>query len=56
MKDYKTYLSVCSIPMNDVEKIRDWIDGNNIIYYDQGKSLNWNKFLAGIRKDFKQFV
>jgi nucleosome binding factor SPN SPT16 subunit len=28
----------------------------NIIFYDQGKNLNWIKFLATIRKDFKKFV
>ena len=42
--------------MEDVERIRDWIDRNGIVFYNQGKSLSWNKFLAGIRKDFTKFV
>jgi nucleosome binding factor SPN SPT16 subunit len=36
--------------------VKDFLDDNGIIFYDLGKSMNWSKFLAGIRYDFKKFV
>lgn len=56
MKDYETFMKISSIPIKDVEKVKDWLDSRNIIFYDQGKNLNWAKFLTIIRKDFKKFV
>lgn len=56
MKDYENFMKVSSIPIKDVEKVKDWLDSCNIIFYDQGKNLNWIKFLGTIRKDFKKFV
>jgi nucleosome binding factor SPN SPT16 subunit len=56
MKDYENFMKISSIPIKDVEKVKDWLDGCNIIFYEQGKNLNWIKFLTIIRKDFKKFV
>lgn len=56
MKDYENFMKVSSIPIKDVEKVKDWLDSCNIIFYDQGKNLNWSKFLGIIRSDFKKFV
>lgn len=56
MKDYENFMKVSSIPVKDVEKVKDWLDSSNLIFYDQGKNLNWVKFLGIIRKDFKRFV
>ena len=39
-----------------VEKVKNWMDVSNIIFYEQGKNMNWSKFLLGIRSDFKKFV
>lgn len=36
--------------------MKDWLDSNNIIFYDNKISVNWNKFLQGVRADFKKFV
>jgi nucleosome binding factor SPN SPT16 subunit len=30
---------ISSIPIKDVEKVKDWLDSCNIIFYDQGKNL-----------------
>lgn len=55
-KDYENNIRVNSIPIKDVERVKDFLDDNGIIFYDLGKSMNWSKFLAGIRYDFKKFV
>jgi nucleosome binding factor SPN SPT16 subunit len=39
-----------------VEKIKDWLDRSNIIFYDIQKNIAWTKFLSTIRHDFKKFV
>ena len=56
MKDYENFMKISSIPIKDVEKVKDLLDSRGIIFYDQGKNLNWIKFLAIIRKDFRKFV
>lgn len=49
-------MRINSISIKDVEKVKDWLDSNNIIFYDNKISVNWNKFLQGVRSDFKKFV
>lgn len=49
-------MRINSISIKDVEKVKDWLDSNNIIFYDNKISVNWNKFLQGVRMDFKKFV
>ena len=56
MKDYENFMKISSIPIKDVEQVKNLLDSRGIIFYDQGKNLNWAKFLAIIRKDFKKFV
>jgi nucleosome binding factor SPN SPT16 subunit len=36
--------------------VKDWLDSNNLIFYDNKISVNWGKFLQGVRADFKKFV
>ena len=55
-KDYEKHVRISSISIKDVEKVKDWLDSHNIIFYDNKISLNWGKFLQGVRGDFKQFV
>jgi nucleosome binding factor SPN SPT16 subunit len=55
-KDYEQHIRVNSIPIKDVERVKDFLDDNGIIFYDLGKSMNWVKFLGGIRADFRKFV
>ena len=55
-KDYEHHVRINSISIKDAEKVKDWLDSNNIIFYDNKISLNWNKFLQGVRTDFKKFV
>ena len=55
-KDYENHIRVSSIPINEVEKVKNWLDENNVIFYDMGKNMNWSKFLSQIRGDFKKFV
>ena len=55
-RDYEHHVRINSISIKDVEKVKDWLDSNNIIFYDNKISVNWNKFLQGVRADFKKFV
>lgn len=36
--------------------MKDWLDSNNIPFYDNKISVNWGKFLQQVRADFKKFV
>lgn len=55
-KDYQHHVRINSISIKDVEKVKEWLDSNNIIFYDNKISVNWSKFLLGVRSDFKKFV
>lgn len=55
-KDYEQNIRINQIEIKDVERIKDWLDRNNVIFYDSKLSMSWNKFLSIIRADFKKFV
>lgn len=55
-KDFEQHIRINSIPITDSEKLKNWLDASNIIFYEQGKNMNWSKFLLGIRSDFKKFI
>ena len=55
-KDYEKHVRISSISIKDVERVKDWLDRQNVIFYDNKVSVNWAKFLAGCRSDFKEFV
>ena len=45
-----------SIPIEQVEKVKDWLDRSNIIFYDLQINVKWVKFMQNIRSNFKDFV
>ena len=45
-----------SIPISDVEKVKNWLDNSDITFYDTGKNMNWVKLLAEVRADINKFV
>ena len=55
-KDYQTNYRIQAIPMDSVERIKDWLDKRNIIFYDTQRSMAWANFLKIIRDDFQKFV
>lgn len=55
-KDFEKFIRVLSIPIEQVEKIKDWLDRSNIIFYDLQINVKWSKFMQNIRTNFKQFV
>jgi nucleosome binding factor SPN SPT16 subunit len=55
-RDYETNIRVQSIPIDSLEKIKDWLDSSDIIFYEIQKNLTWATFLSSIRKDFQKFV
>ena len=56
MRDYENHVKINAIPIKDCEKVKDWLDSCDIIFYEQGRTLNWTKFMVTIRRDFKKFV
>jgi nucleosome binding factor SPN SPT16 subunit len=55
-KDFERFIRVQAIPINEVEKIKNWLDKSGIIFCDIKRIFDWSKFLAPIRNDFKSFV
>lgn len=55
-KDYENFSKINAIPIQDDERIKNWLDDCNIVFYDQRRPLNWVKFLSTIKNDFKKFV
>ena len=55
-KDYEKHIRISSVSIKDVERIKDWMDRHDIIFYDNRVSVSWAKFLQGCRSDFKEFV
>lgn len=55
-KDFERFHRVQAIPIEEVEKIKDWLDKSNIIFCDIQRIFDWAKFLTPIRNDFKSFV
>ena len=55
-KDYERFIRVLSIPIEQVEKIKDWLDRSNIIFYDLQVNVKWGKFMQDLRSNFRGFV
>lgn len=55
-KDFETFIKIGQISTTERDKIKKLLDSKGIIIYEQGRNLNWAKFLGNIRKDFKKFV
>ena len=44
-KDYNTYKRINSIPMQDLDMIKSWLDNNDILYSEGPMSLSWPAIL-----------
>ena len=57
-KDYsRTVHNICNIPKSEVEKIRNWLDSKNILFFEGGKiNLKWDNILKNIRENAKEFI
>jgi nucleosome binding factor SPN SPT16 subunit len=57
-KDYsRSVQSISNIPKNELEKIRHWLDTNNILFFEGGKiNLKWDNILKKIRANIRDFI
>jgi len=56
MKDFTAKeFQIKSIPRESLEKIKDWLDENNIKFYQSERYYSWNVVLDELRKKPQQF-
>ena len=57
-KDYsRNVQTISNIPKNDLERIREWLDTKNILFFEGGKiNLRWDNILKKIRENAKEFI
>jgi nucleosome binding factor SPN SPT16 subunit len=57
-KDYsRNVQSISNIPKSDLEKIRQWLDSKDILFFEGGKiNLKWDNILKRIRENAKTFI
>lgn len=55
-KDFTTFKSINSIPIEYIESIKDFLDELGIIYSESVVAMNWATVLQQIRKDFEAFL
>ena len=55
-KDFQNFKRICSIPNEQLEMIKNWLDSINIVYSEGPMCLNWANILGHIRGDFEGFV
>jgi len=55
-KDYTRLVeTISSIPVDNLEDIKQWLDSNNIKFYQGNANLNWTKIMQTIREEPKAF-
>jgi nucleosome binding factor SPN SPT16 subunit len=55
-KDFTTFKRINSIPMEQIETIKEYLDEIGIIYSEGHAAMNWNNLLTQIRSDFESFL
>eukprot|EP01114_Cavostelium_apophysatum_P012426 TRINITY_DN2775_c0_g3_i1.p1 TRINITY_DN2775_c0_g3~~TRINITY_DN2775_c0_g3_i1.p1 ORF type:complete len:1099 (-),score=397.86 TRINITY_DN2775_c0_g3_i1:68-3364(-) len=56
-KDYtRPVTHVNSIPVDQLDTLKEWLDSCDIIYYEGTQSLNWPRIMAQINADPKKFL
>ena len=51
LKDLTTYHSITSIPVEHLDKIKDWLTNSNVLYFEGAQSLKWGPILKTIREE-----
>lgn len=55
-KDFTTFKRINSIPMEQIETIKEYLDEIGIIYSEGAIAMNWPNLLTQIRNDFESFL
>ncbi|KAF9426598.1 FACT complex subunit spt16 [Podila epigama] len=55
-KDYfQTPIHVNTIPMSQLDNVKDWLDSMDIVYYEGPVNLNWGPIMKTIQEDPAEF-
>ncbi|CAG8585817.1 6383_t:CDS:10 [Funneliformis mosseae] len=55
-KDYtRTPVHINTIPMNQLENVKDWLDHVDLVFYEGPQNLNWTQIMRTISKDPADF-
>ncbi len=55
-KDFTTFKRINSIPIENIETIKDYLDEIGVIYSESITPINWTNVLAHIRENFVDFL
>ena len=55
-KDFTTFKRINSIPIENIETIKDYLDEIGVIYSESITPINWTNVLAHIRDNFMDFL
>ena len=50
-KDYANFRRISSIPMEQLDTIKEWLNDSDVLYTEGPISLNWSAILQQIRSD-----
>ncbi|CAB4485087.1 unnamed protein product [Rhizophagus irregularis] len=55
-KDYsRAPVHINTIPMNQLENVKDWLDHVDLVFYEGPQNLNWTQIMRTIQKDPADF-
>lgn len=56
-KNYEKQVTrIASIPIDKAEVVKNWLNTQNILYFESTKSFQWSNILKTIRQDITSFV
>jgi len=55
-KDFITFKRINSIPIENIENIKSYLDEIGVIYSESVVPMNWTNVLQQIREDFEAFI
>ncbi len=42
--------------MQELERIKNWLDKMELIYFESSRNFNWSNILTTIKKDMRGFI
>ena len=55
-KDFTTFRRINSIPRENIEELKEYLDSVGIIFSESISAFNWQAVLTKIRNDFESFL
>ena len=55
-RDFTNYKRISSVPMEQLDMIKEWLNESDVFYTEGPSSLQWNNILSEIRRDIEGFI